>query len=218
MPSMVKAERVRSRISACQPWITSSFRKMVEVTLGRRARSGVTFGDAGSNEPRPEIVELSVVCAGTVLISAPSCSPLLDMNIARTRVHAKQLTSSAHLSVDRLMRFPDAPLHGHLDRGSDVNRTGTGRNVGIEGSVRRQAQAHVARPGARIPCSALLAFGSDFAAAGFSMEAALHAARVYVPRTRMQVNISWAGLFDFDITAASPAPHRSGNLPRPHVT
>src|SRR5215471_3192383 len=71
MPSMVKAERVRSRISACQPWITSSFRKMVEVTLGWRARSGVTFGDAGSNEPRPEIVELSVVCVGTVLISAP---------------------------------------------------------------------------------------------------------------------------------------------------
>ena|SRR5215831_14233354 len=95
------------------------------------------------------------------------------MNIARSRVHAKQRAAAAHLSVDRLVCVSDAPLHGHFDRRSNVNRSGTGLNIGIESSVRWQAQAHIAGPGARVPRSALLAFGRDFATSGLSMEAAL---------------------------------------------
>src|SRR5215472_8145479 len=60
---------------------------------------------------------------------------LLDMNIARTRMNAEQGTAATHLSVDRFMCVPDPSLHRHLDGRSHVNRSGTGRNVGIECSV-----------------------------------------------------------------------------------
>src|SRR3974390_1148456 len=77
MPSMVSAERVRSRISACQPCSTSSFKKMVEVSLARRARSGKTLGASGL-----ETSGLPVVGGGTALMFMPLGQPLLHPGCA----------------------------------------------------------------------------------------------------------------------------------------
>src|SRR6516162_3425096 len=151
-------------------------------------------------------------------IHLPSERFLLDMYIARSRMHPKQWAAATHLSMDRFMCISDASLHGHLDRCSNINRSGTGRNVGIEGGVRRQLQTHIAGSGARVPRSTLLPFGSDFTAPGFSMEAALHATRGNVSRTRVQVIISRTGFLDLDVAAARSATHGAGHLLRPYVS
>src|SRR5580704_9999702 len=110
------------------------------------------------------------------------------MNIARPGVHAEKWPAAAHFTVNRFVRIPDAPLHRHLHRGTYIDGAGTGRNVRIKRGIRRQSQTHIAGPSAGIPGAALLPLGGDFAAAGFSMEAALYTSRGDVPRTRMHVD------------------------------
>ncbi len=72
-------------------------------------------------------------------------------------------------------------------------------------------------PGTNIPRAALLAFGSDVAAAGLAVEAALYASRSDIARPGMQVDVARSGFFNLDISATGAAPHRARDLPRPHV-
>src|ERR1700730_3691294 len=103
-------------------------------------------------------------------------SALLNMNVTRTRAHPQQRRSAMDFAANLFVRVSHAALNSHLDRLTDVDRPGTGGNVGVERRIRGQTQMNIARAGMNLPRAGLRPFGGHIAAPGLAAEAALHAA------------------------------------------
>ena len=74
---------------------------MVDAILARGARRSTTFGEADSKRPGLDVSAFSVVNGGTALISVPLVlESLLDVNVARPGMHAKQRPATAHFAMN----------------------------------------------------------------------------------------------------------------------
>src|ERR1700691_2750923 len=139
MPSMVSRERMRSRISACQPCKMSSFKNMVL----NKVASGPWPVKNGS---RP-------------FLAIGYWQPLLDVNISRSRSQNKLRPATAHFADDPLARVLDPPLDGHGHRRIHVQLARTSGEIGVEGGICGQPYTHIARSGADPPGARLRALG-----------------------------------------------------------
>src|SRR5436305_4372150 len=206
MPSMVSAERVRSRMSACQPCEMSSFRNISNFS----AADLRGFARIKSRSILKEICP----CSSAPIRGQPNS---LNLNIARPGVHPQCWSAAVHFAVDGFVRISDSPLHCHFDWLPYIYRARTGRDIGVKGGILRQPNVHISRSGAHIPRAGLRALGSDVSAAGLAMEATLDAACAEIPRAGMQIHISRSGLFNLHIAAAGSAFHRARDVVRPNV-
>src|SRR5882724_2478539 len=106
MPSMVSAERMRSRISDCQPCEMSSLVYILGA-FGSREKFQIS-------EVRLQIEKRVRNLQSEIYNLKSSC--LLNMHVARPRPHRQQRAAAADFAADVFARLLHATLHCHFDR------------------------------------------------------------------------------------------------------